>query len=93
MEIYELIRVASGSTCVARLSTRFGGELMFMLPEQMDGILCFVGYEGRRSRRHLEQRQAVFRNHHNFWEVGDHEWETNEAEMRKSYDAEWVEPQ
>ena len=65
---------------------------MFILPEQVDGVLWFVVYEGRRSRRHLEQRQAVFRSRDNFWEVGDHEWETNEAETRKSDDAEWVEP-
>jgi hypothetical protein len=73
-------------------STSFPGDRMFIVPEQVDGVQWFVVYEGREQDGFLEQRQPVFRTRANFWEVGDHEWEISEAQMRRSCDSKWVQP-
>ena len=48
---------------------------------------------GRLQHGLLEEWQPVFRTRANFWEVGEHEWETNAAQMRSGYDSAWVQPE
>ena len=92
---YELVAVGSSRMYVCRQpsETTFRGDLMFIVPEQSGDDIWFVAYEGREVDGQLEQRQPVFRTRSNFWEVGDHEWEVNEATHRGSYAMDWVEPQ
>ena len=79
--------------CREVLDTTFRTDLLFIVAEEAAGVLWFVVYEGREADSQLEQRQPVFRTGCNFWEVREHEWQTNQAVSRMSYDAKWVEPQ
>ena len=55
-------------------------------------------YEGRvvaeeDGSQQLDQRAAVFRTVASFWQVGEHEWQSNAVTSRATYEEEWQEPQ
>ena len=73
--------------------TTFHGDLMWITEESLDGQTWYVAWEGREVDGLLEERSPVFRTSRAFWEVGNHEWETNGVRSRASYDAEWEGPE
>ena len=63
-----------------------------------EGNKWYVAYEGRsvpnaEGEQELEKRAAVFRTSASFWEIGVHEWETNDVTSRATYTEEVKEPQ
>ena len=85
---YDLTLVGSEHIYVCRNppSTTFRNDIMFIVEEEdVDGHKWCVVYEGREVDGQLEERSGVFRTSSAFWEVGDHEWETNEVRSRASY--------
>ena len=84
--------------CMEPPSTTHAGDWMFIVPEVVDGRLWHVAYEGRavpnaEGEHELEKRAAVFRTSASFWEIGVHEWETNNVPSRATYTDEVKEPQ
>ena len=84
--------------CMEPPSTTHAGDWMFIVPEVVDGRLWHVAYEGRavpnaEGEHELEKRAAVFRTSASFWEIGVHEWETNDVPSRATYTDEVKEPQ
>ena len=84
--------------CTEPPSTTHAGDCMFILEEVVEGNKWYVAYEGRavpnaEGERELEKRAAVFRTSASFWEVGVHEWETNDVPSRATYTDEVKEPQ
>ena len=84
--------------CMEPPNTTHPGDWMFIVPEVVDGRLWHVAYEGRavpnaEGEHELEKRAAVFRTSASFWEIGVHEWETNDVPSRATYTDEVKEPQ
>ena len=84
--------------CMEPPSTTHAGDLMFIVQEVVEGNKWYVAYEGRsvpnaEGEQELEKRAAVFRTSASFWEIGVHEWETNDAPSRATYTEEGKEPQ
>ena len=71
---------------------------MFIVQEVVEGNKWYVAYEGKsvpnaEGEQELEMRAAVFRTSASFWEIGVHEWETNDVPSRATYTEEGKEPQ
>ena len=71
---------------------------MFIVQEVVEGNKWYVAYEGKsvpnaEGGQELEMRAAVFRTSASFWEIGVHEWETNDVPSRATYTEEGKEPQ
>ena len=97
---YKLAFVGAESiyVCMEPPSTTHAGDCMFIVPEVVEGSKWYVAYEGRsvpnaEGEQELEKRAAVFRTSASFWEVGVHEWETNDVPSRATYTEEGKEPQ
>ena len=68
------------------------------MEEVVEGNKWYVAYEGRpvpnaEGEQELEKRAAVFRTSASFWEIGVHEWETNDVPSRATYTEKVKEPQ
>ena len=84
--------------CMEPPSTTHAGDLMFIIEEVVEGNKWYVAYEGRavpneEGEQELEKRAAVFRTSASFWEIGVHEWETNDVPSRATYTERVKEPQ
>ena len=84
--------------CMEPPSTTHAGDFMFIVQEVVEGNKWYAAYEGRsvpnaEGEQELEKRAAVFRTSASFWEIGVHEWETNDVPSRATYTEEVKEPQ
>ena len=84
--------------CTEPPSTTHAGDLMFIMEEVVEGNKWYVAYEGRavpneEGEQELEKRAAVFRTSASFWDIGVHEWETNDVPSRATYTEKVKEPQ
>ena len=70
--------------CMEPPSTTHAGGLMFIMEEVV---------EGNKWYQELEKRAAVFRTSASFWEIGVHEWETDDVPSRATYTEKVKEPQ
>ena len=79
---YQLSSVGSQRiyVCLQPPSTTHANDVMFIVPQVKGDSVFYVAYEGRVVNSE-------------FWEVGDHVWETNALTSRSSYEEEWQEPQ
>ena len=73
--------------CMEPPSTTHAGDSMFIVQEVVEGNKWYVAYDGRsvpnaEGKQELEKRAAVFRTSASFWEIGVHEWETNDVPSR-----------
>ena len=71
---------------------------MFIMEEVVEGNKWYVAYKWRpvpnaEGEQELEKRTAVFRISASFWEIGVHEWETNDVPSRATYTEKGKEPQ
>lgn len=56
--------------CMEPPSNTHWGDVMFTVPEEVNGTLWHVAYEGR-----VVTNEAGFQELEQLWEVGIHEWE------------------
>ena len=93
-----LLLVLSACTCAwSRLALHMLG-IWCLSWKKLWRETCGMAFEGRPvsnavGEQELEKRAAVFRTSASFWEIGVHEWETNDVPSRATYTEKVKEPQ